>query len=172
MSPPGRPKGEYRSAQHEGDLMSPPGTTPVIRHAAARGAVALGSGAVFGVGLSVAQMTDPRKVLAFLDVAGAWDASLLFVMGGAVLLAAAAFRVVLRRQAPVFDLRFHLPIATRLDARLVTGSVLFGIGWGLAGYWPGPAFASLGLANPEANWFVPALVAGAVLQRWRARRSP
>jgi hypothetical protein len=137
----------------------------------ARAIAALGCGAVFGAGLAVAQMTDPRKVLAFLDIAGAWDASLLFVLGGAVLLAGLGFRLVLRRSAPLFDDGFHLPTATSMDRALLLGSALFGIGWGLAGYCPGPAIASLGFANPEALWIVPAMLAGAALQRGLAARS-
>ena len=126
------------------------------------------TGVVFGVGLAVAQLTDPRKVLGFLDVAGAWDASLLFVLGGAVAFATLAFRVVLKRPAPLLDARFHIPPPGAIDRPLLMGSTLFGVGWGLAGYCPGPAVASLGFGNPEALWFVPALLAGAALQRWRA----
>jgi uncharacterized membrane protein YedE/YeeE len=128
------------------------------------------AGAVFGVGLALAQMVDPRKVLGFLDLTGAWDASLLFVLGGAVLVAAAGFRFVLKRSAPKFGDRFHISNWTAVDRPLIVGSALFGIGWGLAGYCPGPAIASLGFGNPEALWFVPAMVAGTGLQRWQARR--
>ena len=124
------------------------------------------TGVVFGVGLALAQMTDPTKVLGFLDVAGAWDASLLFVLGGAVLLSVATFRWVLKKPSPVFDARFHLPTSTVIDARLLSGSAIFGIGWGIAGYCPGPAVASLGLGNPEALWLTPSLLAGLALQRW------
>lgn len=130
-----------------------------------QGLAALAAGVVFGIGLTLAQMTDPRKVLNFLDLAGTWDPSLLFVLGGATGLALLAFRFVLRRQAPVFDARFHLPEVTAVDTRLVAGSALFGIGWGLAGYCPGPAFASIGLGNAEALWIVPAMLAGAALQQ-------
>jgi len=129
------------------------------------------SGLVFGLGLGVSQMVDPRKVLGFLDIAGAWDASLMLVMGGALLVAAVGFRVVLRRPAPWFGDRFHLSAARTVDAPLLGGAVLFGIGWGLAGYCPGPAIASLGFGNAEALWFLPAMAAGAGLQRWQARRS-
>jgi uncharacterized protein len=125
---------------------------------------ALVAGAVFGTGLAVAQMIDPHKVLGFLDVAGAWDASLLFVLGGAVVLAGVAFRFVLRRPAPLWDDRFHLSLRQGIDAPLLLGSALFGIGWGLAGYCPGPVIASLSFGNAEAWWFVPAMVAGTVLQ--------
>jgi hypothetical protein len=127
---------------------------------------------VFGAGLAIAQMIDPRKVLGFLDVAGAWDASLLFVLGGAVVLAGVGFRIVFRRTAPLWDDSFHLPTAKAIDRPLLLGSALFGIGWGLAGYCPGPAIGSLAYGNGEALWFVPALAAGAALQRWSAVRGP
>ena len=136
----------------------------------ARALAALVAGLVFGVGLALAQMTDPRKVLGFLDLAGAWDASLLFVLGGAVLLAGVGFRFVLKRRAPLLAERFQLPTATAIDRPLLLGSALFGVGWGLAGYCPGPAIASLGFGNAEALWIVPALFAGAALQRWQASR--
>ena len=127
-------------------------------------------GLVFGLGLGVSQMVDPRKVLGFLDVAGAWDPSLMLVMGGALLVAAVGFRRVLGRPAPRFGDRFHLSAARAIDAPLLGGAALFGIGWGLAGYCPGPAIASLGFGNTEAWWFLPAMVAGAGLQRWQTRR--
>ena len=147
-------------------LEAPPFARPAWRALAA-----LASGIVFGVGLAVAQMIDPRKVLGFLDVAGAWDASLLFVLGAAVVLAALAFRVVLRRPGPLFDSRFHLSSTIAVDWRLLAGSAIFGVGWGLGGYCPGPAIASLGFANTEAFLFVPAMVAGMGLHRWQARHS-
>lgn len=135
-------------------------------------AAALLAGTVFGMGLAVAQMTDPHKVLAFLDVAGAWDASLLFVLGAAVTVTAIGWRWVLRRRLPprLAETFHHPPPATaRPDARLLAGAVLFGIGWGIAGYCPGPALASLGQGNLEALWFVPALLAGTGLRRWQVR---
>lgn len=136
-----------------------------------RGLASLVAGGVFGAGLALSQMIDPRKVLNFLDVAGHWDASLLYVLGGAVTLSAAFFRVVLRRPAPLLDHEFHLPKTPAIDARLLTGTALFGIGWGLAGYCPGPALASLGFGNPEALWLLPAMLAGASLQRVLDHRS-
>ena len=135
-----------------------------------RAAAALLAGTVFGAGLSIARMTDPRKVLNFLDVTGAWDASLMFVLGGAVVVAFVGYRVVLARGRPLLDDRFHLPPGASIDAALVGGAVLFGLGWGLAGYCPGPAVASLAFGNPEAAWFLPALAVGALAQRWQARR--
>jgi uncharacterized membrane protein YedE/YeeE len=135
------------------------------------GLAALAAGLVFGWGLALAQMIDPRKVLGFLDLAGAWDASLMLVLGGAVALTAIGFRFVLRRDAPWFEPRFRLPAAASIDSPLILGSAVFGIGWGLAGYCPGPAIASLAFGNVEALWFVPALIAGAGLARWQVRRA-
>ena len=135
-----------------------------------QGLVSVLAGVVFGVGLTVSQMINPDKVLDFLDVAGAWDASLLLVLGGAVIVSVVPFRLVLRRATPVLDDHFHLPTTSVIDARLLTGSAIFGVGWGLAGYCPGPAVASLGFANPEALWLVPAILLGASLQRWLDQR--
>jgi hypothetical protein len=90
-------------------------------------------GLIFGVGISISGMANPAKVLNFFDVAGTWDPSLIFVMGGAVVVAFLGYRVVLRRAAPVIDTRFHLPDNPRIDARLLGGSAVFGIGWGIAG---------------------------------------
>lgn len=135
-----------------------------------RVAAAALAGMLFGAGLQVAQMTDPRKVQNFLDLAGTWDASLLFVLGAAVTVAALGFALARRRARPWFDDRFHGPPAHAIDRPLLVGSALFGIGWGLAGYCPGPAIASLGFGNTEALWLVPAMLAGAWLQRARARK--
>lgn len=135
------------------------------------GTVALATGTLFGLGLAVAQMTDPRKVLNFLDLSGRWDPSLLLVLGGATGLSLLTFRFILARRAPLLDAQFHLPPPqARVDLPLVAGAALFGIGWGLAGYCPGPAIASLAYGNTEALWVVPAMVAGAWLQRWQATR--
>jgi uncharacterized membrane protein YedE/YeeE len=135
-----------------------------------RNLAALGSGVVFGLGLSLAQMTNPDKVLNFLDISGAWDPSLLLVLGGAVVLSALGFRLVFRRVAPLWDKLFHLPLTQAIDTPLIVGSALFGIGWGLSGYCPGPAIASIGFGNPEALWVLPSIIAGAALQRWTHRR--
>jgi uncharacterized membrane protein YedE/YeeE len=134
----------------------------------ARGLAALASGLIFGLGLGVASMIDPLKVLGFLDVVGAWDASLLFVLGGAVTVTALGYLLVLRQPLPRLADRFHLSARRDIDAPLLIGAAVFGIGWGLVGYCPGPAIASIGFANPEALWFVPAMLAGAALQRWRS----
>ncbi|HEX5356502.1 MAG TPA: YeeE/YedE family protein [Aquabacterium sp.] len=129
------------------------------------------SGALFGLGLAIAQMTNPLKVQNFLDVAGHWDPSLAFVMGAAVMITLVGFRVVLRRQAPLLGERFHLPTLVHVDRQLVLGSALFGIGWGLTGYCPGPALATLLSGNDEVYLFVPAMLLGGFLHRKLARRA-
>lgn len=134
--------------------------------------VSLVAGVVFGLGLAVAEMTNPLKVLDFLDLAGNWDPSLAFVMGGAVLVTLVAFRFVLRRPVPLYGERFHLPTLTQLDRKLLGGAALFGIGWGLAGYCPGPALATILSGNSETWLFVPAMLVGGALQRWQNRRTP
>ena len=121
---------------------------------------ALGAGIVFGLGLAISRMVDPAKVLGFLDVAGSWDPSLAFVMGGGVGVSFVAFRFILRRPHPVFAGGFQVPRARDLDARLLGGSALFGVGWGLVGLCPGPAFASLGYGLPQSLVFIVAMVAG------------
>jgi hypothetical protein len=120
-------------------------------------------GLLFGIGLIVSGLNDPGKVLGFLDLAGAWDPSLLFTMGGAVLVAAAGFRLARRRGTTPFGEPLRLPTATAIDRRLVGGSIAFGFGWGLAGFCPGPALASLGSGRSEPLLFVLAMVAGMVL---------
>ena len=130
---------------------------------------ALACGVLFGAGLAAAGMTNPAKVLAFLDVLGDWDPTLLVVMGGAVAVATLAYRLAFRRGAPLFEARFSLPTRQDIDRRLVVGALLFGIGWGLFGYCPGPAIAALAHGNPEAFLFVGAMLAG-VFAEWGWRR--
>lgn len=125
--------------------------------------VALGAGVIFGLGLAVSQMVDPAKVLAFLDLAGNWDPSLAFVMAGAVAVSFFGFRAASARLRPVFAEAFQMPKATDLDARLIGGAALFGIGWGLVGVCPGPAIAGLAFGLQESAIFVVALVVGAGL---------
>ena len=127
--------------------------------------LALASGALFGLGLAVSGMTDPDKVLNFLDLAGRWDPSLALVMTGALLVSVPGFAWVRRRNASACGDPLQLPSATRIDARLVGGSGLFGIGWGLAGYCPGPALANLTHGAPDAIAFVAAMLAGSQLAR-------
>lgn len=121
---------------------------------------ALLSGALFGVGLAISGMANPAKVIGFLDVAGDWDPTLIFVMGGALLVALVAFRFVLRRDRPVLDEGFSLPKRTDVDGRLVGGASLFGIGWGLSGFCPGPAVVGLTTGLPAVLAFFAAMLAG------------
>jgi uncharacterized membrane protein YedE/YeeE len=127
------------------------------------------SGTLFGAGLTISGMTDPARVRGFLDLFGAWDPTLVFVMGGAVLVMAVAWRIRNRMVAPIFAERFSLPDRTDLDARLITGSILFGIGWGIAGLCPGPAVASLALSPLSALPFVLAMLAGMAAQQFVSR---
>ncbi len=131
---------------------------------------ALISGILFGLGLTVSQMVNPQKVLGFLDVAGQWDPSLLLVMGGGVLVTVLSFPWIQRRGRPLWAERFSLPTRSDIDRNLLLGAALFGIGWAIAGYCPGPAIAAL-LINPaEAVPFVLAMLLGAWLQpRWLGR---
>jgi uncharacterized membrane protein YedE/YeeE len=129
------------------------------------------SGLLFGVGLGASGMTRPAKVLGFLDVAGRWDASLAFVMLGAITVHAVAYRLIRRRSSPLFDVGFHVPARTDLDRPLLVGAALFGAGWGLAGYCPGPGLVSAAVARPDALVFVAALLAGMALQHARAART-
>jgi uncharacterized membrane protein YedE/YeeE len=123
------------------------------------------SGFLFGMGLTVSGMTDPQRVRGFLDLFGKWDPTLAFVMGGAVLVMAAAWRIQARMTKPVFGEKFALPDRTDLDPRLIAGAALFGIGWGIAGLCPGPAVASLVLTPVHALPFVAAMLAGMLLQK-------
>lgn len=121
---------------------------------------AAAAGALFGAGLALSGMTDARRVLGFLDIAGDFDPTLVWVLASALLVSAVGQRWVLRRAQPWFAVRFQLPSARDVDARLLLGAALFGIGWGWAGYCPGPAIAGLAVASREALWFVPAMLAG------------
>lgn len=126
---------------------------------------ALASGALFGLGLAMSGMTDPRRVLGFLDVFGEFDPTLMFVLGGAVATTMLLFRFVLRRGSPVLADTFQLSSLKHVDSGLIGGAALFGIGWGIAGYCPGPALAGLGIASIEALWFIPAMLAGIFIHR-------
>ena len=118
------------------------------------------AGLVFGLGLIVSGMANPAKVLGFLDLAGAWDPSLALVMGGAVTVAALAFALARRRTVSLLGAALRLPTARAIDQRLVLGSGVFGVGWGLAGFCPGPALVALGMGNGKALIFVAAMLAG------------
>ncbi len=120
-------------------------------------------GLLFGLGLCLSGMTNPVKVLGFLDLAGAWDPSLAFVMAGAIAVAFLPFRLALRRRKTLSGAPLHLPVATAIDGSLIGGSALFGIGWGLVGLCPGPAIANLGFLDGKAALFALAMIAGMAL---------
>jgi uncharacterized membrane protein YedE/YeeE len=122
--------------------------------------IAFAAGLLFGLGLSLGGMTQPAVVLGFLDIFGAWDPRLLFVMAGAVLTTAIGYRLVLRRSRPLLAERFQWPTSRRIDTRLIGGAALFGVGWGTAGYCPGPALASLGAGVPALLVLVACMIAG------------
>lgn len=132
--------------------------------------VNLGLGLLFGLGLVNSGMSDPAKVLNFLDLFGSWDPSLAFVMGGAITVGFFGYRLVFRRQRPLIGECFHLPAKTRIDGRLVAGSLLFGVGWGLGGFCPGPALTATGLLEPGTLVFVPAMLFGMWAARMLAER--
>ena len=121
------------------------------------------AGLVFGLGLILSGMANPAKVLGFLDLAGPWDPSLALVMGGAIAVAAPAFVWARKRRVSLLGAPMQLPTATRLDRRLVLGSLLFGAGWGVAGFCPGPALVALGMGVPQAYVFVLAMLVGMLL---------
>lgn len=127
---------------------------------------ALLSGLLFALGLGVAGMTQPQKVIGFLDIAGAWDPSLAFVMVGAIAVYALGLPFVTRRRGPLFAAKFELPSRRDITPRLVVGAGLFGAGWGLAGYCPGPALTTLVTSTPKIFVFVGAMLAGMVLFRF------
>ena len=138
-------------------------STPAVKTAA--GYLA---GLLFGLGLAISGMTDPARVLGFLDIAGAWDPTLIFVLGAAVGTTFVGYRLVFARGTPLFSTQFQLPTKQELDAKLLGGAALFGVGWGLSGYCPGPAIASMGgLTLPLL-----ALLAAMVVGWWIAQHSP
>ncbi len=130
-----------------------------------RALIALGTGLLFGLGLAVSRMVDPAKVLGFLDITGNWDPTLAFVMGGALLITLPLTLPTLKRSRPLLDRAFSLPTKTRLDPRLIGGSTLFGVGWGLVGYCPGPAISSLAYGRHETVIFLAALIVGSLLTK-------
>jgi len=138
--------------------------------------IALLAGLLFGIGLILSGMTDPAKVTAFLDLAGTWDPSLALVMAGAIAAATPGFVIAARRSQSLLGTPMQLPTSTRIDRRLLAGSAIFGIGWGLAGYCPGPAITSIGTGSGAALIFVAAMLAGMLafegLERFRSARGP
>ena len=130
-------------------------------------------GLVFGVGISISGMANPAKVVNFFDIAGTWDPSLIFVMGGALVTTFIGYKLVFGRTAPVMDGTFHLPNNRQIDTKLIGGSALFGIGWGIAGFCPGGALPALGTGRWEVFVFTGALVAGIFLAKaLQAPRAP
>ena len=133
---------------------------------------AVTAGTLFGAGLAISGMTDPQRVRGFLDLFGQWDPTLAFVMGAAVIVMAIAWRLRKRLGHPLFAEKFVLPGRSDLDARLILGSSLFGVGWGIAGLCPGPAIASLTLAPGPVLPFIAAMLTGMAIHRLLARSTP
>ncbi len=123
-------------------------------------------GLIFGVGISISGMANPEKVLNFFDFAGTWNPSLAFVMGGGVVVAFFGYRTVLKREGPSFDQMFHVPQNRTIDLKLLGGSAIFGIGWGLSGFCPGGALPALGTGRWEVILFTLALIAGMAVARY------
>ena len=132
---------------------------------------ALLSGSLFGAGLVISGMTDPVRVIGFLDVFGKFDPRLMFVLGGAVVVTGITFRFVARMSKPLAAPRFEISRVQTIDTSLIVGSAIFGIGWGMAGFCPGPALATLSTGNIHAVWFVLAMLLGSASQRVLARRA-
>ncbi len=129
-------------------------------------------GVIFGAGLALADMVNPARVLNFFDVAGSWDPTLIFVMGGALATTTLGYRLVFARKAPLTGGTFHLPTQRQIDLPLVGGAAAFGLGWGLAGFCPGPALAALVSLEPKVWLFVIAMLAGMTVTKvWRDRHS-
>lgn len=122
-------------------------------------------GALFGMGIVVSGMGNPAKVVNFFDIAGTWDPSLMFVMGGALIVTAIGYRFVLPRPKPLFEDSFRLPVVARIDGRLLAGSSTFGVGWGIAGFCPGGALPVLGAFEPAVWLFSGAMVVGILMAR-------
>jgi len=128
-------------------------------------------GLIFGVGIMISGMANPAKVLNFFDIAGVWDPSLAFVMGGAVVVTFLGYWVVLKRPGPTAGTKFHLPTKRDIDLPLVAGSASFGVGWGIAGFCPGGALPAIGTGNPSVLIFVAALIVGILVAKWAQRRA-
>jgi len=129
-------------------------------------------GVIFGIGILMSGMSNPAKVINFFDVAGSWDPSLAFVMGGALVVTFIGYRVVFGRPQPIFENGFKLPTNTKLDARLIGGSAVFGIGWGISGFCPGGALPAIGTGMPEVLMFAVAMIAGIFIAKGLQRIGP
>ncbi|HEX4924946.1 MAG TPA: DUF6691 family protein [Bdellovibrionales bacterium] len=130
-------------------------------------ATAFVTGFIFAIGLAIAGMTQPQKILGFLNLAGNWDPSLMFVMAGAIPVHWISYRLIKGRKSPLFDVKWHLPEENkRVDFALMFGALVFGVGWGLSGYCPGPALASLASAELDVAIFVAMMTGGMFLGRW------
>ncbi len=121
---------------------------------------AFASGIIFGLGLSISEMINPARVIGFLDITGWWDPTLMFVMAGALAVTIPAFTLIMRRSQPLLDGQFVLPIKRVVDRPLILGAAIFGIGWGLGGFCPGPALAALASGSPAVILFVLAMIVG------------
>ena len=135
-------------------------------------AVSFVVGLVFGLGIMISGMANPAKVMNFFDVAGSWDPSLAFVMGGALVTTFLGYRLVLGRKAPLLASHFQLPTNRKIDFQLVSGAAIFGVGWGIAGFCPGGAIPALGTGKSEVLVFVVALVVGLLVTRTVMHRLP
>ncbi len=129
-------------------------------------------GLIFGIGISISGMANPAKVINFFDIAGSWDPSLIFVMGGALVVTLIGYRVVLKRPAPSLSPRFYLPTRADIDLPLVAGSATFGVGWGIAGFCPGGALPALGTGDFKVVFFVAAMIAGILTAKAVQARTP
>lgn len=127
------------------------------------------SGAIFGLGIIFSGMANPAKVVNFFDISGHWDPSLAFVMGGALAVTAIGYRLIFRHGKPLLDTAFRLPTKSDLDLRLLAGAVIFGIGWGIAGFCPGAAIPTLSTGIPEVFVFTVALIVGILLTKWLSK---
>ena len=135
--------------------------------------IALISGTLFGLGLSIAQMIDPSKVVNFLDITGSWDPSLAFVMAGALAVNLVATPLILKRQKPICDSIFRTPLKEQIDRRLIIGAALFGMGWGIAGYCPGPMITSVSFISSDILIVLTAYIVGTLLTRlWMRKQAP
>lgn len=129
------------------------------------------AGLLFALGLGIAGMTQPQKIIGFLDVTGQWDPSLLSVMGGALLVHLITYRLIIQRKSPLFDSCFHIPQKRNLEIKLLGGSALFGIGWGLSGFCPGPAIVALAGFQSETLTFVGSMILGMIIAKWATKKT-